>query len=62
VRTPGHGGLGQDNQDVHTLTGTDLVLFRLQSSLCRPSTVKELYSGLGWLDHSSQLDRAFIRL
>jgi hypothetical protein len=62
VRTPGHGGLGQDNQDVEALTGTDLALFRLQSSLCRPSTVKELYSGLGWLDPSNQLDRAVISL
>jgi hypothetical protein len=39
-------GWGQDNQDVHTLTGTNLALFRLQSSFFRPTTVKGLYSGL----------------
>ena len=39
-------GWQKDNQDVHTLTGTDLALFRLQSSFFRPTTVKGLYSGL----------------
>jgi hypothetical protein len=42
----GAAGWGQDNQDVHTLAGTDLALFRLRSSFFRPSTMKELYSGL----------------
>jgi photosynthetic reaction center cytochrome c subunit len=42
----GTAGWGQDNQDVHTMAGRDLALFRLQSSFFRPSTVKGLYSGL----------------
>jgi photosynthetic reaction center cytochrome c subunit len=42
----GTAGWQQDNQDVHTVAGTDLALFRLQSSFFRPSTVKGLYSGL----------------
>jgi hypothetical protein len=42
----GTAGWGQDNQDVHTLAGTDLALFRLRSSFFRPSTVRRLYSGL----------------
>jgi photosynthetic reaction center cytochrome c subunit len=42
----GTAGWGQDNQDVHTMAGMDLALFRLRSSFFRPSTVKGLYSGL----------------
>jgi photosynthetic reaction center cytochrome c subunit len=42
----GTAGWGQDNQGVHAMAGTDLALFRLQSSFFRPSTVKGLYSGL----------------
>jgi hypothetical protein len=42
----GTAGWGQDNQGVHTMAGTDLALFRLQSSFFRPSTVKGLYSAL----------------
>jgi len=42
----GTAGWGQDNQDVHTMAGGDLALFRLRSSFFRPSTVKGLYSGL----------------
>jgi hypothetical protein len=42
----GTAGWGQDNQDVHTLAGADLALFRLQSSFFRPTSVKGLYSGL----------------
>jgi hypothetical protein len=42
----GRTGWGQDNQDVHALEGPDLALFRLKSSVFRPSTLRTLYVGL----------------